>query len=788
MSIDSLLTRYKEYRLASELAKDDKQTLEIKLLERPLKFSQGKGTYSNYSRKDPFGLLIRPLITLIGVIGESVQVIHHLALAIFRAALSICTGRDKVLVWQHVFSVIRGLEAITGFFVSLFFNQLGSYLTDDAAFHMTYYETFVTKSPILHPTKLTKVDQQAAEKMTLRDLQAMSSEERKQAIRRFKISEQAKGDFLEKLKVADVELLEKITLSQFKNHPSDVNEWVLSSDKEFSEQTLSDVDGTLNSSFIEVIKLRSQKAEVSQPVEELPAHIWQLPVVQFKRLTSEQIVEIADRLPETATNLLTDSQIKGLDPANLHSRNIRMIFFKHYMPIEEQQRRVGLLSSNQVQCLLERGKKDFHFYLTFDLWAISDLQLKEVNLEGLSAYGLKYLFSCTKHTNDPVDVAIVRRRIGLVSPEKINRMINDFPAEYIQYLSTGQLLGIDLTHVLTHQRQKLIEVIQSKFEAEVGPEKWKEAANIKLSEFVQMRDTAKRQQIIEKFKLQKCIELYGEEFYLRMELADEEALSQVSLQELITDPLNVKKWVLSPDQDFLKIMLADLGGYLPPYLRGVLSRRIKMDEVSLPNELPEKASELPVVCFPLLSAEQIIEYIDELPAWIFWFLQDHQISNIDLSTFSMEEINRFLGLTLSKDLDEEKRRFALLPAEQVRHIIVKVDKADPQLKVPALGRRLSKLISDEQLEKINLKGLNGKQLDILFLAGSEDAVGRLEKLSKERLQPILGRLSKELVQAIPAEKLEGLDVSVLSGAKRYWLTPAQEAVLFVEEKDPFASN
>src|SRR5690606_2790312 len=103
--------------------------------------------------------------------------------------------------------------------------------------------------------------------------------------------------------------------------------------------------------------------------------------------------------------------------------------------------------------------------------------------------------------------------------------------------------------------------------------------------------------------------------------------------------------------------------------------------------------------FALLSIGQVQTILGKLGEYQLKLISDDHLKELDLSDLSPERLQKLFCYIDGK---EEKKRFACVPVDQVQAILGK------------LGEHQLKLISDNQLNKLDLKDMPADRLQKLF--------------------------------------------------------------------------
>ncbi len=214
---------------------------------------------------------------------------------------------------------------------------------------------------------------------------------------------------------------------------------------------------------------------------------------------------------------------------------------------------------------------------------------------------------------------------------------------------------------------------------------FEDAYKITLQDFQKM-DTKVQKATIEKFQLQESIDAIGEEvFFQKLAQANPKALALVSLVNLRTSLVNQSvKFALMSDDEFRTVTLNQLTDASDFQIKHI-SARVK--DFKEDGDVEGPILEIPVIKFQRLSARYLSECIHQIPACAISLLSDSQIQGVDFANASKEQLFKLFQYV---DGVEEKRRFALLSAEQVQSILNKLD--EYQLR----------LVSDEQKRALNL--------------------------------------------------------------------------------------
>jgi hypothetical protein len=279
-----------------------------------------------------------------------------------------------------------------------------------------------------------------------------------------------------------------------------------------------------------------------------------------------------------------------------------------------------------------------------------------------------------------------------------------------------------------------------------------EARKITLRNFREMNSEA-RQEAIKKFQLQSNIEAIGQEqFFQKLNEANEQALELVNLVDLKMDVKTSKmKYALLSDNEFKKVTIGQLEDASPEQMRFIFQRIEEVKDAIPDEKFNENLFELPVAQLHRVPGQKLSEVIDKIPESIFTLITDNQLKQLNLTNVNENQINKLFCYIDGK---EEKRRFALLSIRQVQDILGK------------LGEYQLKLISDNQLNKLDLKDVPADRLQKLFcyIDGKEEK-RRFASLPSAQVQVILEKLGEYQLKLISDDHLKELDLSGLSPEK-----------------------
>ncbi|MFA6915360.1 MAG: hypothetical protein WC222_03105 [Parachlamydiales bacterium] len=280
-----------------------------------------------------------------------------------------------------------------------------------------------------------------------------------------------------------------------------------------------------------------------------------------------------------------------------------------------------------------------------------------------------------------------------------------------------------------------------------------EAREITLLNFSEMGNE-EQQATIEKFKLKDSIDALGgqEAFFQKLTDANKKMLALVNVIDLKMNINTSKtKYALVTDEEFRSLTLNQVQDASTEQIT-FISKRLEefRDEPAL-SKIPDDILSIPVIKFRTLPGSKITDLVEIIPANIFSFFTDIQIQEVDLVKASQAQLQKLFRYI---DGVEEKRRFALMSSDQVQAILSKLDEYS------------LKLISDEQLKKLDLTVLSGKRLAKLFcyIDGKEEK-RRFALMSSDQVQAILSKLDEYSLKLISDEQLKKLDLTVLSGKR-----------------------
>ncbi len=278
------------------------------------------------------------------------------------------------------------------------------------------------------------------------------------------------------------------------------------------------------------------------------------------------------------------------------------------------------------------------------------------------------------------------------------------------------------------------------------------AQKITLRNFREMNSEA-QQETIKKFQLQSNIDAIGKEsFFNKLGEASEQVLELVNLVDLKMDVKSSKlKYAFLSNKEFEKVTLGQLKDASADQIQFIFDR-LKLIEKETYEDFDQLESvlELKITHFYSLKSEKINEFISEIPASIFFFLSDTQISGLNFSQVSFEQLqNLFCN---RNSLEEDLRRFACLPTDQVNAILAK------------LNNYQMYLLSDEHLKHLDVSKLTENHLQLLFSNRNSprDDLRRFACLPTDQVNAILAKLNNYQMYLLSDEHLKHLDVSKLT--------------------------
>ena len=257
-----------------------------------------------------------------------------------------------------------------------------------------------------------------------------------------------------------------------------------------------------------------------------------------------------------------------------------------------------------------------------------------------------------------------------------------------------------------------------------------------------------REGVIRTFGLEEKIKSF-ENFFGHLKVADPKALQQTSLQHLISENCRLKYFVMSSDE-IGAFPLSELIEKVSADELKVIKRALNTIQKPSLATIKEEILQTPLVEFAALRGAQINQVMAQLPPPAFSLLSKDQLSGIDFSKPSREQI-RYL---------ESVNGLSFLQINQM-------------LQAETISNQLLIDMPDEYLDNFDLSLIKTReQLDALLSCPSKIRTGsidyakrstRLAKFSVEQINQMLrdGKISDKLLKHIPDGYLNKLEVSAI---------------------------
>lgn len=432
-----------------------------KLTDEPLRFSYGTSYSSFASKYEPRKYTViqfaraKAANILVGTLGVVCTIIGLVA-SIFLACKSLFKSNMELKF--TFFHLARIFEATLGNLVSLFHNKLGSYLIEDAGFHVTAYHYFSERSPITNPHLLYSKDEKEAQETTLFQLSQRSPEELQQDIERFRLK--VSDQFADKLKKARPEILQQVLVQDF-GHPwytKGTETWLLSTDEEFRGLTLKDFKDNCPRN-VSLVKLRVEALNVAPPAK-LPENYEDVPAIHFQFIPSGML-NFAFAVSGATRDLITETQIREL---NIPTTNADTLFTILIIDKNERHERFALLSSEQVLDLI-KSQISRSWYLEL----ITKEQVEGLDLAKLNQFDLAGLFPLEEKQEKPGLKAIREdnpesiRILKLLTVNQLEKVLPYISESLFAQLTDQQLQNVDLSVVEGQKREKLATLREAVF-------------------------------------------------------------------------------------------------------------------------------------------------------------------------------------------------------------------------------------------------------------------------------------------------------------------------------------
>lgn len=300
------------------------------------------------------------------------------------------------------------------------------------------------------------------------------------------------------------------------------------------------------------------------------------------------------------------------------------------------------------------------------------------------------------------------------------------------------------------------------------------ALNTTLFDYYQMNQTD-RVKIVKKFQLEEDFQKI-ENLSQRLASADPEILDLVSLVDLKLYPQKAKLALLT-NTEFEQMTLDELSAFAKldnsldlPSLAGFVNKIAERISISSENaaKVPSQLKHMSLRDLRSFKPIQIYQNQHTIPHHAFSWLSIKQIQALDFSKISSEKIDALFEF---REKDEWRNLFLQLHSSQVQSLLNKIS-------LKYLG-----YIGLEQLRKLDFSGLSDLRISHIF----PWTPGGLERrkfaaLTPTQIQPILNKLGNHQLKLITEEQIENLDLSVLSESQIQVLfdqTPSQrECALF----------
>jgi hypothetical protein len=435
---------------------------------------------------------------------------------------------------------------------------------------------------------------------------------------------------------------------------------------------------------------KEQKESIPRPHDILDAR-----VVQLDRLSVDDINTFIENLPPRLCYFLSDAQMRRLNFDLMTDDQIDQLFC-HRFGAREDRRRMALVPVAQITGNLVKLNG-------YQVYLLSDDQVKGITLSNLTKDQINHLFSSKE--GEPED----KRRFELLPASQINVLMDKLDEYHVYLLSDEQLRQVDCSRLTAALVKQLFSSREGKQEDE------RRFALLKAEQVDQIIDKMDGYQmyLLSEKHLRKVNFAALNEARIKLLFSSKEgfeedkrrfALLPVDQVKGILGKLDASQIPLLSDDHLRQ---ADLSKVPPAHLKALFSTKKENLEESKRR-------------FALLSSDQMNHIFDHLDEAQVYLLTDEHLRHVNLSKGAEAQIPLlFSGREGTK---EDKRRFAFLPVDQVNAIL------------PKLNDYQMYLISDKQLENIDLKPLHKDRLPLFFSSkeGPEEDLRRFKCLQKEQ--------------------------------------------------------
>lgn len=271
---------------------------------------------------------------------------------------------------------------------------------------------------------------QIAYSLSLGDFQATEGNPlRQKLIDRLELNEALGMIPLERIKTISAAALDCIPLANVQQFPivaisSEFKLFV--SDEKVLKTALDDLP-TLNISILahRLNQIAQEKPTLWQHAKQ--ANETTLSVVDLLSLSSSELTEKADALPEEAFQLLSDEQIKGLDFSRLSTEKISACIEGPFGGKRNIQKRLDILSTSQLDTALQKEVYTVHDHLR-------PKDIEKITLGRLDEYAMVRIFRN-------------KELIAKIPLPFLQAQISNIPTAILMGLSDNQIQGLDCTNI-----------------------------------------------------------------------------------------------------------------------------------------------------------------------------------------------------------------------------------------------------------------------------------------------------------------------------------------------------
>ena len=362
-------------------------------------------------------------------------------------------GKKKIFL-KEIFTLIRYTEETLGYFLMIFNDRLGCYMTEQADFHNNCNSCF--NNPIADPAfasvphkivyGVSIPNYEEAKEMSLWKLKELDKKEQQNMVKYFHLEDDIKKvenefEFFPKLNEIDPCSLKALTILDLKLPSGFTNiRFGLLTKKELEELELNQLEHASPEQLTFLRKRLRWNTPLQTSSFKLTLNslenILSTPLYQIQNIKGSKINQWIDRIPPVFFSILSDKQLKKIDVSALSLSQIQYLFPEED---EDQIDRFHLFSVHQINTLITNIPRKLYFLLQ----KLTDKHLKGISISLLKDHIFDAVFSSRNNSSEN------KRKLGLLPfnssyANEIEEFLNQLRGEQVTWLSSEQIAHIPL--------------------------------------------------------------------------------------------------------------------------------------------------------------------------------------------------------------------------------------------------------------------------------------------------------------------------------------------------------